>query len=153
MCLSSALRDTASALLEVGDHLEVTHLPGLCGGVVSSLRAHLVQFRGEHLAAPATRGHGCSVLLRLASSLLFLGWEVPNICILSAAEKKDSHGLKALGRPVHRSPGEEMSPGNVLDLHHGPDTVATRVVSQPQHAPRCPRAACQPLKIIESWNR
>lgn len=110
MRFSPALADTAAALLEVGDHLKVAHLPGVGGGVVSFLRAHLVQFGGENLAAPATHGHGCCVLLCVASSLLFLGCEVLNISILSAAEKKkDIHGHKALGHPVHHSLGVEMS--------------------------------------------
>lgn len=141
MCLPPGLRDTATALLEVGDHLKVAHLPGVRGGIVSSLRTHLVQFGGEHLGAPATHSHGCCVLSQLASSLLFLGWEVQNISILSAAEKKDTHELKALGHPIHHFLGGQMSTGNLLDPHHGPDTGATWVVNQPQLAPHYPGEA------------
>lgn len=90
MRLPPALRDAATALLQVGDHLEVTHLPGVCGRVISSLGAHLVQFGGKHLGAPATRGHGSCVLCFSASSLLFLGWELLNIPILRAAEENQN---------------------------------------------------------------
>lgn len=92
MCLPLALSHAAAALLEVGDHLEVAHLPGVCGGAVPSLRAHFVQLGGEHLGVPATHRHGCS-------SLLLLGGEVLHISILSAAKEKDARELKAVGHP------------------------------------------------------
>lgn len=135
MCLSPALRDTAAALLEVGEHLKITR-PGMRGHAVSSLGTHLVQLRREHLGALAPHSHGCCVVFCLASSLLFLGWETLNISILRTAEKKDTYGLKALGRPVRHLLDGDMSMGSLPDPHHGPNTEAT--------AGGCPR---QPVSL------
>lgn len=87
MRLPPALGDAAAALLQIGDHLEVAHLAGVRGRVISSLGAHLVQLGGEHLGAAAACRHGSCALCFSASSLLLLGWQLLSIPILRAAEE------------------------------------------------------------------